>query len=214
MPVMPMGLNAFERADWLKSEEIANLREQGLWISTNDRSALFSPYFRTAEHSAQNPRPRLKLYEDRFKANRINILNCSTTMEMGVDIGSVSGVVMSNLPPAISNYRQRIGRAGRRGQSISLGYTIAKDRPIDLEAFRNPNLYLRRETQAPKVKLESDPIVQRHVNAELLGKFIREYDGDGLKMKIGQFLGCSDEIEKVKILELSLIHISEPTRPY
>ncbi len=201
MPTLPALSNVATRTDWLKSSEIGALREQGIWIATHDRLALFSPYFRTAEHSAQNPRARLKLYEDRFKENRINVLNCSTTMEMGVDIGSVSGVIMSNLPPAISNYRQRIGRAGRRRQAVSIGYTIAKDRPLDLEAFRDPSLYLKRETQAPKIKLDSDPIVQRHVNAELLGQFIREYDGDGFKMKIGPFMGCPEDPKTNRTLD-------------
>src|SRR5206468_10320919 len=103
----------------------------------HDRIALFSPYARSAEHSAQLSPARLRRYEARFKAGEINFLNCSTTMEMGVDIGSVNGVMMTNVPPSIANYRQRVGRAGRRGQPLSLAFTFAKDRPLDLEAFRD-----------------------------------------------------------------------------
>ena len=98
-------------------------------------------------------------------------------MEMGVDIGSVSAVMMTNVPPSIASYRQRVGRAGRRGQPISLAFTFCKDRALDREAFRDPALYLRRSVAVPNVALTSKPIVQRHVNAFLLGRFIRENAG-------------------------------------
>ena len=111
-------------------------------------------------------------------------------MEMGVDIGSVSSVMMTNVPPSIANYRQRVGRAGRRGQAVALAFTFCKDRPLDSEAFRDPRAYLQRTLAAPKVTLSSRPIVQRHVNAFLLGSFMRERAGDALKMQIGAFLGC------------------------
>ena len=166
------------------------LRVIGAWTNISDRIALFADYARSAEHSAQQDSGRLRRYEREFKAGKINILNCSTTMEMGVDIGSVSSVMMTNVPPSIANYRQRVGRAGRRGQAVALAFTFCKDRPLDSEAFRDPRAYLQRTLAAPKVTLSSRPIVQRHVNAFLLGSFMRERAGDALKMQIGAFLGC------------------------
>src|SRR5690606_22410535 len=122
-------------------------------------------------------------------------LNCSTTMEMGVDIGSVSSVMMTNVPPSIANYRQRVGRAGRRGQSVALAFTFCKDRPLDREAFRDPVAFLRRTMAAPKVSLKSRPIVQRHVNAYLLAAFMKERAGDVLQMQIGAFMGCPADVQ-------------------
>ena len=78
-------------------------------------------------------------------------------MEMGVDIGSVSAVMMTNVPPSIANYRQRVGRAGRRGQGFSMAMTLAKDTPLERETFRFPVRYLRRELRAPQVKLDLNP---------------------------------------------------------
>ena len=72
----------------------------------------------------------------------------------------------------------------------ALAFTFCKDRPLDREAFRDPRAYLQRTLAAPKVTLSSRPIVQRHVNAFLLGSFMRERAGDALKMQIGAFLGC------------------------
>jgi DEAD/DEAH box helicase domain-containing protein len=177
--------------EWIETDAaIAGLRDKGAWSDISDRIALFADYARSAEHSAQQDGRRLRRYEREFKAGEINILNCSTTMEMGIDIGSVSSVMMTNVPPSIANYRQRVGRAGRRGQAVALAFTFCKDRPLDSEAFRDPRAYLQRTLGAPKVTLSSRPIAQRHVNAFLLGCFMRERAGDALKMQIGVFLGC------------------------
>lgn len=177
--------------NWIETDlAIASLRDRGAWTDISDRIALFADYSRSAEHSAQQDGMRLRRYEREFKAGKINILNCSTTMEMGVDIGSVSSVMMTNVPPSIANYRQRVGRAGRRGQAVAMAFTFCKDRPLDSEAFRDPRGYLQRTLAAPKVTLSSRPIIQRHINAFLLGAFMHERAGDALKMQIGAFLGC------------------------
>ncbi|WP_427454504.1 DEAD/DEAH box helicase [Litorimonas sp. WD9-15] len=190
-----------DATNWLASDaKINELKALGVWRDRHDRVAKFSNYYRTAEHSAQNSRQLLVEYENEFKAGHINVLNCSTTMEMGVDIGSVNGVVMSNLPPSIANYRQRIGRAGRRGQSAALGYTIAKSKPLDMEAFRTPSSYLKRTPKAPKVDLKSEPIVDRHVNAYLLGQFMRKHDGNLTKIDAGFFFGCPSSLKERRTL--------------
>lgn len=136
MPECPVDLPGEERAAWLVSDaRVAELRTRGMWTDVHDRIALFAPYARSAEHSAQLAPGRLRRYEKAFKAGEINFLNCSTTMEMGVDIGSVNGVMMTNVPPSIANYRQRVGRAGRRGQPMSLAFTFAKDQAFGSRSF-------------------------------------------------------------------------------
>jgi ATP-dependent helicase YprA (DUF1998 family) len=187
---------------WLETDTtIAGLRDKGAWTNISDRIALFADYARSAEHSAQQDARRLRRYERDFKVGKINILNCSTTMEMGVDIGSVSSVMMTNVPPSIANYRQRVGRAGRRGQAVALAFTFCKDRPLDSEAFRDPRAYLQRTLAAPRVTLSSRPIVQRHINAFLLTCFMRERAGDALKMQIGAFLGCPADPKEARPLK-------------
>ncbi|BCW87129.1 ATP-dependent RNA helicase RhlE [Alphaproteobacteria bacterium SO-S41] len=201
LPVHPepfmLGADAYAKVqDWLREDpEIATLRAGGVWNDIADRISLFSPYVRSVEHSAQQPAPRLRQYEDAFRKGEINILNCSTTMEMGVDIGSVATVMMTNVPPSIASYRQRVGRAGRRGQATALAFTLCKDRPLDRETFRDPAAFLRRAIAAPRVALDSRPIVQRQVNAYLLGRFLTSQDAEGLKTTIGAFFGRSALIE-------------------
>lgn len=193
MPRCPVGgSEAIRRAFVENDENVVMRRARGLWTDLHDRIALFSPYARSAEHSAQLAPSRLRRYEAKFKAGEINLLNCSTTMEMGVDIGSVNGVMMTNVPPSIANYRQRVGRAGRRGQPLSLAFTFAKDRPLDRETFRDPAAYLKRTIAAPRVALDSRSIVLRHVNAFLLGQFISANSGNVLSMQAGDFFGCPE----------------------
>jgi len=180
---------------WLDADPtIERMRALGAWTDVGDRIAHFSEYFRSAEHSAQQPPSKLRRYESEFKAGEINVLNCSTTMEMGVDIGSVSHVMMTNLPPSIANYRQRVGRAGRRGQALSLAFTFCRDRPLERDAFRDPIKYLTRGMAAPSVALQSTVVVQRHINAFLFAAFLQEHGANALKMEAGPFFGCLEEI--------------------
>ncbi|WP_419631680.1 helicase-related protein, partial [Thiolapillus sp.] len=103
--------------EWLETDEkVRKLRSMGAWSDLNDRIAGFSPYFRSVEHSAQIKGSLLTRREKAFKEGRINLLSCSTTMEMGVDIGGLSAVAMNNVPPHPANFLQRAGRAGRRGE--------------------------------------------------------------------------------------------------
>lgn len=177
-------------AEWVRTDpEIAVLRDRGAWGDLHERAATFAPYIRAEEHSAQQPPHRLRAFEAQFKRGEINLLACSTTMEMGVDIGSVESVLNTNVPPSIANYRQRVGRAGRRGQSFATSLTFARDTPLDREAFRDPVRYLGRSLRAPRVTLESKRIVQRHVNALLLARWFREAKGELARVKAGAFYG-------------------------
>ena len=188
----PSGVSAATLAveGFLKSNlEVSALRDLGVWTEFHDRAMLFTPYFRSAEHSAQQPSKRLRSYEGMFKSGDINVLNCSTTMEMGVDIGAIELVVNSNVPPSIASYRQRVGRAGRRDQPIAVGLTICKERPLDRRAFDDPARYLDLKLKPPRVRLDSPAIARRHAHALLLSAFLKSRADDALHARIGHFFG-------------------------
>ncbi|MFO7901629.1 MAG: DEAD/DEAH box helicase, partial [Pirellulaceae bacterium] len=80
---------------WLEADgAIQNLRRLGAWPDLSDRIVRRAKYFRTAEHSAQVSSADLTRREIEFKKGKINLLSCSTTMEMGVDIGGLSNVTL------------------------------------------------------------------------------------------------------------------------
>ncbi|WP_404296968.1 DEAD/DEAH box helicase [Halomonas sp.] len=151
---------------------IKDLRARNLWTDINDRAMEGGFYYRTAEHSAQQSAERLIDYEDKFKQGKINVLNCSTTMEMGVDIGGISAVVMNNVPPHPANYLQRAGRSGRSKESRAIAYTLCKNNPHDQQVFANPSWPFETMIPAPMVSLSSVRLVQRHVNALVLSDFL------------------------------------------
>jgi DEAD/DEAH box helicase domain-containing protein len=159
---------------WLnENEQVKKLRKLGVWTDQSDRIIEGGAFFRVAEHSAQQSAKRLQQYEDWFKKGRINVLSCSTTMEMGVDIGGLTIVSNNNVPPHPSNYLQRAGRAGRRKESRALSITLCKNNPLDLLVFRNPQWPFTTQMKQPNIILNSERIVQRHINAFLFGYFVK-----------------------------------------
>lgn len=183
LPVCPESTKQFESnearlhaiRDWLSgSPEVENLRSDGLWSDLNDRAVEGGAYFRAAEHSAQQPATRLLSYERAFKSGQLNLLSCSTTMEMGVDIGGISVVAMNNVPPHPANYLQRAGRAGRRSETRSVALTVCKNNPHDQAVFANTRWAFDTGLPMPAISLSSTAIVQRHVNSMLLSNFLRD----------------------------------------
>lgn len=174
---------------------IAQLRQESLWTDISDRTVEGGFYYRTAEHSAQQSAKRLDDYVEEFKRGDINVLNCSTTMEMGVDIGGISAVVMNNLPPHPANYLQRAGRAGRRSEARAITYTLCKADPHNQRAFANSKWPFVTAIPAPSITLSSARIVQRHVNSLLLALFLRMHssnDGDRTKLTLHWFFAPDD----------------------
>ena len=183
---------------WIRQQkEIESLKDEGYWSLFNDRVIEYMPYYETAEHSAQIDSNLLKRYEKLFKEGRINILSCSTTMEMGIDIGGIRMVGMNNLPPHPANYLQRAGRAGRRNETRSTTVTLYKQNPHDLTAFEESKWAFETKLPAPTVSLQSKLIVQRHVNAFVLSYYLNNVIGykevDKLKLSTGWFYLDKDQ---------------------
>jgi DEAD/DEAH box helicase domain-containing protein len=161
--------DSFELID--RNKEIAF--NKGFWTDLHQQIFMPNKLYVSGEHSAQQSRNRLNELEDQFKNEQINILSCSTTMEMGVDIGNLSAVAMNNVPPMPANYLQRAGRAGRRNESKSLSITLCPAHPLGLRSFNNPEWILEHEIASPRVSFDSTVLVQRHINSMLIGNFLR-----------------------------------------
>lgn len=143
----------------------------GYFADYLEKVHLFNPdnLYIQAEHTAQVDKTQAKEVQTLFKNHDINILACSTTMEMGVDLGDLEIVMLTSVPPLPANYKQRAGRSGRNGYTRSACITLCGSDIIGLRTLYNPkDSLITRIVDTPRVDLQSPQVVQRHVNALLL----------------------------------------------
>ncbi|MDD7347088.1 MAG: DEAD/DEAH box helicase, partial [Clostridiales bacterium] len=127
------------------------------------------------EHTAQLDRKKAKQYQQDFKNKKINILSCSTTFEMGIDIGNLETVFMRNVPPSPANYVQRAGRAGRRKDSAAYILTYCGTGSHDYTYFCNPEKMISGVIKPPCFNVVNHKIIVRHLMATCLGFFFRQH---------------------------------------
>ena len=168
----------------LSDSNINRLKELGLWSDRHKYTYKKTPAYIAAEHSAQQSKKLLREYTKSFSQQNpsINVLHCSTTMEMGVDIGDIDIVLMDTIPPTAANYLQRVGRAGRMGQSKAIAFSLCNNTPVGQHAFDNPMWALQTTNHMIKVR-PSQTIIQRHVNSFFFRQFICD-NGSGIQANV------------------------------
>jgi len=135
---------------------------------------------RVVEHTAQLSNEEAYNLQEKFKRQEIDVLSCSTTFEMGVDIGDLETVFMRNMPPTPSNYVQRAGRAGRSIKSAALALTFCNKSNHDFSFFEDPVSMINGEIKPPLFKVENEKIGIRHLYSAAFAFFWRlhpEYFG-------------------------------------
>jgi len=146
----------------------------GRLYRTGDLCRLFP-----AEHTGMLPKGERSLLEAAFKkrAGRKpwdpNLLSCTPTLEMGIDIGDLSTLMLCSVPPDTASFRQRVGRAGRRDGN-SLSFTVANGRPHDLYFFGEPLEMIVGDVEPPGVFLGASAVLERQFAAFCLDCWVRE----------------------------------------
>ncbi len=139
----------------------AELTGQTDRIDAQNRQARFQGVFLAGD---ENP-----------KTDAVDLLSVTTTMEAGVDIGSLSAVVLGNMPPTRFNYQQRVGRAGRRGSPVAIALTICRGRSHDEYYFERPERITNEPTPKPYLTLNRPELFDRSLRSEILRLASKDY---------------------------------------
>ena len=131
--------------------------------------------FRVEEHTAQLDKEKAREFQREFKEGKIHVLSCSTTFELGVDLGDLDTIFLRNVPPEAFNYAQRVGRAGRRSGYPGFAITYCRRAPHDLYHFAEPERMLNGAVRPPVLSPRNEKIIIRHITAVALSCFFREF---------------------------------------
>lgn len=166
---------AYDGLACLRSRCVGHLAVRGRLKRSRDYGLSMPRRLVPGEHTGLLEREARLAVEHSFiegqKPWDVNLLSATPTLEMGIDIGALSSVFLCSVPPAQSNYLQRIGRAGRRDGN-ALAVTLANGRNHDLYFYAEPLEMMAGNVQTPGVFLQARAVLERQLVAYCLGRWV------------------------------------------
>ncbi|MCB9231089.1 MAG: DEAD/DEAH box helicase [Bacteroidia bacterium] len=163
----------------------------------------------TGQTDKDEARRRQRLFQGIFvkeevpQVDEIDLISVTTTMEAGVDIGALAAVMLGNVPPKRFNYQQRVGRAGRRGNALSLALTIAKGNSHDQTHYYEPERMVSGTPNDPYLETTRAEIAKRIIAKEVLRRAFKDISLEsptdnvhGEFGKVSFWKSNRDEVEK------------------
>ena len=211
-----------------ESDDLIKLRVQAPWrdraieIMPNTVDAMGVTLIRAEEHTAQindiTSMDEMYSHAERFEMlfqdiplvvpsddkpfsapeSPIDVLSCTTTMEVGIDIGSLTAVALRTVPRERANYQQRVGRAGRGKSEVCVAMSWYDNRPYAQHFFHNASEIIDHPDNSPIIYLENDVIIQRHIWAAILQRFFKRLDFD---IDARAFHGMNVEQQKAGLMD-------------
>jgi DEAD/DEAH box helicase domain-containing protein len=131
------------------------------------------------EHTGLLERTNREEIENIFKRSQneqkswdVNVLSCTPTLEMGIDIGDLSTVIMCSIPPGQAQFLQRAGRAGRKDGN-ALTVAVANARPHDLFFYNDPRELFSGKVEPPKIFLKASAVLERQFVAFCMDNWVK-----------------------------------------
>jgi DEAD/DEAH box helicase domain-containing protein len=196
------------------AEEPAREDYYGKLYSTGDVERLFAE-----EHTGLLDRKKRDDIERRFKRaakdrqpGDPNLLSCTPTLEMGIDIGDLSSLILCSVPPAQANYLQRVGRAGRKDGN-SLAVTLANGQPHDLYFYARPEEMLAGRVEPPGCFLDAPAVLERQFTAFCFDRWVESgVHPSQLPLKLGAVLANLEKPNRKEIFPYNFLLFIENQR--
>jgi DEAD/DEAH box helicase domain-containing protein len=170
-----------------------------------------------SEHTGLLTRTNREALEDAFRSSgkpaAPNLLSCTPTLEMGINIGDLSAVALCSVPPKPANYLQRIGRAGRaNGNALVL--TVASAKSHDLFFYLQPEEMIRGQVDPPGIFLEAAAVLERQFTAFVFDSWTLASKGSNRisSRVLDALLGLADPPEKTSRFPNNLFHYFDSNR--